>query len=116
MTNSKEISPKENSRIYICVNHIAAFQLAMKKMGFYTTVPRLVVGEERYCYACGAMSGPGLSDTYVFFVDLKPIYDQKEIDQQFAFLEDLVSSGMDMAAALRAVALMQEKRDEEEKR
>lgn len=98
MTSAREL--------YLCINHVAPFQLSMKKLGRITSTPRLVVGEKRYCYVCGAEAGPNPADPFVFRVEIRPAFDEELIQEEWDCLEKLREQGLDMEEAIEVVGAL----------
>ena len=95
MTNTREL--------YLCVDHVAPFQLSMRKLGRITSTPRLIVGEKRYCYVCGAKAGPEVSDRFIFRVEIRPVFDEELIQEEWECFERLREQGLDIEEAIEVV-------------
>ena len=103
-----KLMSKKPGRVYLCIDHVGPFQLAMKKLGRGLVKPQLVVGEERTCDVCGARSGPHPEDPYIFEVEIRPSFDQELIAYEWSFMDKLLQQGLCLQEAIQVVAGLEE--------
>lgn len=94
---------ESSGNLYLCVDHVGPFQMAMKSMGRTLCKPRLVIGEEKVCDVCGARNGPSFRDPFLFRVAIRPPFDQELIDFEWMLLERLQTEGLSLQEAMRVV-------------
>lgn len=97
------IMSESSGNLYLCVDHVGPFQMAMKNLGRTLCKPRLVIGEEKVCDVCGARSGPSLKDPFIFRVTIRPPFDQELIEFEWMLLERLQAEGLNLKEAIRVV-------------